>query len=392
MTFDRIWRLIARESRLFASSRILIGVVILMPLFYTVLLGYIYDEARVTRIPAWISDHDQSSLSRSLIEAYKRHELIKIVKTGGTLEEFKRESQKGNVFAYIIIPKDFEKNLKKNKQERILTFVEGSNLLITNMFAKAAAEIAGTYSAGAEIKRLNAGGTPAKFTQVQANPIMSTVRILNNPTTNYKNFLMPGLIGAVIQQVTLLGVALAFSREREEKKFKDVLGISSSPIEVLLSKTFFYGAMNFLMGGIALFIMFTVFHIKFAGSLWLLLLLLFVFISCLVALGVAVSVVCDTQLAATQALMMVAVPSFMISGYTWPQFSMNSLLQLISNLMPLTHFVLPIRDIALMSAGYEAIRPHLIWMWSLVIISYAVAYPLTAREMKKIAEQQEITG
>ena len=387
MTFDRIWRLIVRESRLFISSRILMGVVILMPLFYTVFLGSIYNEARVTRIPAWISDQDQSSLSRSLAEAYKRHELIKIVKTGGTLEEFKNESLKGNVFAYIIIPKDFEKNLKKNKQERILTFVEGSNLLITNMFAKAAAEIAGTYSAGAEIKRLNAGGTPPKFTQVQANPIMSTVRILNNPTTNYKNFLMPGLIGAVIQQVTLLGVALAFSREREEKKFRDVLGISTSPIEVLLSKTFFYGAINFFMGGISLFIMFTVFHIKFAGSLWLLLLLLFVFISCLVALGVAVSVVCETQLAATQALMMVAVPSFMISGYTWPQFSMNSFLQLISNLMPLTHFVLPIRDIALMSAGYEAIRPHLIWMWSLVIISYAVAYHLTASEMKKIASE-----
>ena len=59
--------------------------------------------------------------------------------------------------------------------------------------------------------------------------------------------------------------------------------------------------------------------------------------------------------------------------------------------MPLTHFVLPIRDIALMSAGYEAIRTHLIWMWSLVIVSYAVAYPLTAREMKKAAEQQETT-
>jgi len=383
MMFTRVWRLILREFGLFASSKVLMGVVFLMPLMYTVLFGYIYEAARVTRIPAWISDQDQSSLSRTLAEAYKHHELIKIVSTSGTLDDFKRESLKGKVFAYIIIPKDFEKNLKKNKPERILTFVEGSNLLITNSVAKVAAEVAGTYSAGAEIKRLKAGGVPPKFAVIQSNPIMSAVRIQNNPTMNYKNFLIPGLIGAVIQQVTLLGVALAFSKEREEKSFKDVLKISSSPIEVLMSKTLFYGIMNFFMGGIAMFITFGVFNVKFAGSTMLFLLLLFVFIACLVALGLIVSVVCETQLAATQALMVVAVPAFMISGYTWPQFAMNSFLRFLSNLMPLTHFVLPLKDIALMSAGYETIQPHLIWMWSLVILCYAVVYPLTAREMKK---------
>jgi len=83
--------------------------------------------------------------------------------------------------------------------------------------------------------------------------------------------------------------------------------------------------------------------------------------------------------------MVIAVPAFMLSGYTWPQFAMNSVLRFLSNLMPLTHFVLPLRDIALMSAGYEVIRPHLIWMWSLVIICFATAYPLTVREMKKAA-------
>ena len=383
--FIRIWRLILREFRMFASSKVLMGVVILMPLLYTFLFGYIYEAARVTQIPAWISDRDQSSLSRAMVEAYKRHELIRVENTIGTIDDFKRESLKGNVFAYIIIPEDFEKNLKKNKQERILTFVEGSNLLITNTVAKVATEIAATYSAGAEIKRLNIGGVPPEYTLTAANPITSTVRILNNPTMNYKNFLIPGLIGAVIQQVTLLGVALAFSKEREEKLFKDVLGITSSPLEVLISKTFFYGAMNFIISGIALFITFKAFHIKFAGAPMLLLLLLFVFITCLVALGVVVSVVCNTQLAATQALMVVAVPAFMLSGYTWPQFAMNSVLQFLSNLMPLTHFVLPLRDIALMSAGYEVIRPHLIWMWSLVIICFAIAYPLTVREMKKAA-------
>jgi len=387
MTFIRIRNLVFREFRMFASSRVLMGVVLLMPLMYTVLFGFIYEASKVSQIPAWISDQDQSSLSRTLVEAYKRHELIKITDTRRTLDEFKRESKKGKVFAYIVIPKDFEKNLKKSKPERILTLVEGSNLLIINTFAKAAAEVAGTYSAGAEIKRLNMGGVPPKAAMTAANPISSSVRILNNPTIDYKNFLIPGLIGAVIQQVTLLGVALAFSKEREEKSFKDVFKISSSPLEVLLSKAFFYGAINFFMGGFALFVTFRVFPLKFTGAPWLLLLLLFVFIACLVALGVVVSVLCDTQLSATQALMVIAVPTFMISGYTWPQFSMNSFLQFLSNLMPLTHFVLPLRDIALMSAGYEAVRPHLIWMWSLLIICYAVAYPLVIREMKKVAPE-----
>ena len=386
MMLIRIRRLISREFHMLTSSLILMGIVFLTPLLYTVLLSSIYGSMKVTKIPAWISDQDQSSLSRALIDAYLRHELIDVVKTGGTLDDFKRASLKGEVYAYILIPKDFERNIKKNKPERILTFVEGSNLLITNTVSKAALEVAGTYSAGVELKRLNMRGAPPKHALTEAVPITSTVRILNNPTMNYKNFLVPGLIGAVIQQVTLLGVALAFSKEREEKTFKDVLGISSSPIEVLVSKTLFYGVINFFMGCIAMLITFRGFDIKFAGAPGLFILLLFVFITCLSALGVVVSILCKTQLKATQVLMLIAVPSFMISGYTWPQFAMNSFLRFLSNLMPLTHFVLPLKEVAMMSAGYETIRPHLIWMWSLVIIAYAVAYYLTAGEMKKAAE------
>ncbi len=387
MTLVRFWRLCLREYKLFFTDKTLVAVVMLSPIAYTILFGFIYSAMRVTQIPTWIIDHDRSAISRNITEAYANHELLKITRTNGTLAEFKKESLNGKVFACIIIPKYFEKNLKKNKPARIMTYIEGSNLLITNSISKAAAEIAGTYAAAAEIKRFNVQGAPGKIAAIDANPIVSSVRILNNPTMNYKDFLVPGMIGAIIQQVTLLAVALAFSREREDNLLKDVHKISSSALELILAKASAYGFLNITMGGVALFITFKVFNIKFAGNPLLLLALLTAFVLCLVAMGIIVSVAVDDKLAATQALMVIAVPSFMISGYTWPQFAMNKYLIALSNFMPLTHFVIPLRDIALMSAGYESIRHHMVWMWILLIVFYAIAYPMVAFKLKKAAPE-----
>ncbi len=386
----RIFRLITRELKLIIYDYKLLLILVLVPIVYTLLFAFTYSAERVTQIPTWIIDNDKSSLSRNIINAFDRHELIKITKIDGEIEDFHTESIKGNVYCCIIIPPDFEKNIKKNHRVKILTMIEASNMIIANTLSKAASEVTGTFSVGAEIKKLNMKGTPGSYTLSAATPIDSQIRLLNNPPLNYLDFLMPGLVAAVVQQVGLLGIALAFAREIEEDKIKEIHKITSSAFEVMMAKSIFYSITNFIMSLLCFYILFNGFHSKFTGSAGLFIILNAVFTAAITALGMILSLLCRNKLMATQILMLIAVPSFIISGYTWPVMSMPHGIQVISWLLPLTHFVRPIRDISMLNAPYEVVRSDLLWLWSLLAISYLFLYPLMKIELSKSKEGKKL--
>ena len=202
----------------------------------------------------------------------------------------------------------------------------------------------------------------------------SATRTWYNPTYNYMDFLLPGVLAAVLQQVALLGIALAFSKERENGTFAQVLAISDSPLEVLFAKSLTYILIN-LVGGLLVYaLVLGVFGMHCIGAPALLAGVYAVFIVGLVAMGLLISVMTKTQLFATQVLMLIAVPSFLLSGYTWPQIAMTPFILTVSNLLPLTHFVLPLRQVMMDGADATAVIPHLRWLWCFAAICYLAAY------------------
>lgn len=377
----RMLRLVRREFRAFFTDGRLVLVALLVPVLYTVLLGSIYLPKRVTQIPTWIIDEDRSALSRSIREAVAQHEYFRVVREGGTLEEFRAATQRQEAFVCVLIPPHFERDVKWGKPARLLTLINGDNMLIANSATRGATEIAATYAVGVQAKRLAMRGTPSAYTLQAAQPVESATRTWYNPTYNYMDFLLPGLLGTVIQQIALLGIALAFSKERENGTFAEVLAITDSPLEVLTAKSLCYFLLN-LATGIAMFLLaIHGFGLHVVGSVGLLLLLYALFIFGLVAMGVLASILARTQLFATQLLMLIAVPSFLMSGFTWPQIAMTKPILFLSNLLPLTHFVLPLRQIMSNGAGFAVVRPHLLWLWWCAALCYGLAYLLLRRLM-----------
>jgi ABC-2 type transport system permease protein len=62
-----------------------------------------------------------------------------------------------------------------------------------------------------------------------------------------------------------------------------------------------------------------------------------VFVISVSFIGVLVSILVPNQLKATEILMVIATPSFILSGFTWPLSQMPVWVQAISNVIPLTH-------------------------------------------------------
>jgi ABC-2 type transport system permease protein len=73
------------------------------------------------------------------------------------------------------------------------------------------------------METLRKQGTPEKLLATQYEPFKTTFIKKHNRSTNYMYFLWPGVLAAVLQQVLLLGLALAFASEFENGSFKKLV-------------------------------------------------------------------------------------------------------------------------------------------------------------------------
>jgi len=119
------------------------------------------------------------------------------------------------------------------------------------------------------------------------------------------------------------------------------------------------------------------------GSIWAFGALLSMFIIAIVALGILASAALRDELFATEALMLVSLPSFLLSGFTWPQFAMVKGILILSQILPLTHFLMPLRSVLTQGAGLGAIRGELYWLWGLASGSYVLAYFVIRHYMQR---------
>ncbi len=378
----RILRLIKRElTDVVLSDWRLTIMIFIMPVAYTALLGFLYMEKRVSEVPVMIIDHDNGALSRSIATAVDRSDAMRVVGMASGMDEVREAVLSRKAYAAIWIPPDFERDIKKGKQAKLLTVADGSNMMLSNTVVAAMARVAGTFSAAVEMKTLNMKGAPSDHLQNKAMPIDGATRVWYNPTYNYNTFVMVGLISVIVQQITLVGCALAFARERQHGLLPQILKITDSPLEVLAAKGIFYTVVNLITALAAFWMSLKYFGINFYGSAWLFFMMLTVFIIAIVGLGICASAILGDELFATEALMLVSLPSFLLSGFTWPDFAMLPGIKFISWILPLTHFIMPLRTVFMQGGGFEHIRSDMLWLWTLAAASYLIAYVVIWRSM-----------
>lgn len=217
-------------------------------------------------------------------------------------------------------------------------------------------------------------------------PVKLDLRSLFNPAFNYSNFMIPGLLMAILQQVILLGVALSWTGEIESGRLKEVFAISRSPIALLIGKALPYFIVNAIVAEFYLRVLFPLNDIPMEGSWPMAIAFTLVFIATIVTWGIWVSGLCKTRLFATQALMFVAMPSFILSGFTWPHAGMPWYVVALGHLLPITYFVNSFRQIYLTAAPWEFIWPGFLAVSIFLVINLLLSYLVIQRLLRKYSE------
>lgn len=329
--------LLKREFRLFWNNGVLRLLFIGAPILYAVLLGYVYEKGKVTELPIIVIDEDASSMSRKVIEMFTDNEVLDVVLVKPDNTNIFNLAIEHEAVSVVEIPRGFEKDVLTRKTPEIVTTVNTGNVLTANYASGAIQLVLGSLKAGTEMETLRKQGTPEALLMDSYEPFKTTFVKKFNRSTNYMYFLWPGVLATVLQQVLLLALALSFAQEFESGTFAE-LARKTTTLSMLAVKIIPYLIMSF--GIWLIYWAFTFwFRIPVNENLGALTLIAGVFVLSVSFMGVLVSILIPNQLKATEVLMVVATPSFILSGFTWPLSQMPVWVQHIANTIPLTHFL-----------------------------------------------------
>jgi ABC-2 type transport system permease protein len=375
----RILAIMQKEFLHILRDNIMMAVAFIAPFLLITLFGYLYIQQKVTQMPVIVYDQDQTDLSRSIIRAFGESERLKILESADTYQRVEQALQLEQAYMGLVIPPHLKEDVKSGRSSQVAVILNGTNILIMNTLANTANQVIQTVSAGVTMRVLQGlGVTPPKAYQA-VTALNFRTRIWFNPTTSYLLFMLVGLMGVVIQQLTMLEVALAFVKEKEQGSWKQLACFGWQTSDLVIGKGLVY-FLIFMLVSVAVYgLAFYHFGIPMRGDAGLLLLATAVFLLVLVTLGMALSILAPNSSMAIEIAMLIAVPSFLISGYTWPYLNMPPAIQFLSRILPLTHFLEIFRGITLMGSGWDYVGPRL----GILTLFIVVCLPVTIVGVKR---------
>lgn len=358
--------LIKREFKLFLTNTTLISVFFLAPLIYAFIIGFTYKEGKVTDIPVLVVNQDNSPLSLQLEEMLVDNQSIKVIHHSNEPVDLKNEIIRQDAAAVVIIPERFEAMVLQKKYPEVNVHINTANVLTANFASKALQLTLGTFSAGVEISALQKSGMSAEEAMNKYEAFKVNYITMFNTSSNYLIFMWPAMMAVVLQQVILLAMAVSFSEELKRKAFvENFVQRKSYAIVLMIIKClpiWIFSLFNILV----FFIYSKYLMIPSPVDFWNFMLVTGVFVVACTNLGVLFSILIPNSLKATQVLMVIASPAFIISGFTWPIYAMPNFIQKLTDIIPLTPYLESLKIMVIQQGSNELTHPYL---WHLLIMA-----------------------
>ncbi|MDQ6671645.1 MAG: ABC transporter permease [Chloroflexota bacterium] len=354
----RVWSIIFKEVIQIRRDPRTLAIVLAMPLMQLILFGYAINTT-VDHIATVVLDQARDAHSRAFLATFFNTGYFDLVHQVGSVEQVRQAIDDGSARVGIVVPPDFSHDLVAGRAPRAQLVIDGSD----PNTAQTALLVGGALARPGRVA-------------IDVRPI-----VLYNPSLDSINFMIPGLLGLILQFQTLLLTAFAVVRERERGTLEQLVVTPVKPWELMLGKILPYVAIAFanlcLASGIGRFW----FGVEFAGSFGMLLALAGLFLLSSLGLGLLVSTVSQTQTQAMQMALFIMLPSIILSGFVFPREGMPHLIRELGLLIPLTYFLQILRGIILKGVGLEVLWPQVLALAAFGVIVFGLSANLFRKTM-----------
>ncbi|MEN6460364.1 MAG: ABC transporter permease [Syntrophomonas sp.] len=354
------------------------NILLIGPFIGLLLFSGIYSAGTLKNIPTAIVDLDHSHTSRELIENLQQAENLQVAAYPASYKEAEGLLEKGKVVVGVVIPENFGKNVLLNRQTRVLTVIDGSNMIYATNASSAVLTVTRTISAQAGIKSLIARGVSPLEAQNAYQAMEFKDEGWFNPTFNYAYFLVLGLILNIWQQCCTMASCMNVIGETGVKSWLQIRAAGIPKRRLFVSKSIIHITVFMAMVLPLYFICFYILRLPINCSFGALLLFTLAFTVALHGVGTLMSSLALNAVDSTRFGMMVALPSFVLSGFTWPIESMPHFLQHLVWILPQTWFFQGLNYLSFKTPGPYFLSSYCLNLRLIALVCYGAAAIATA--------------
>ncbi|OZI54039.1 ABC transporter permease [Bordetella genomosp. 4] len=370
--YRRFLALLRKEVRQVLRDKSNLAVGLLLPVALILLFGYglSFD---VKHAPLAVVMEDQSPTAREAVDGLRGSDYLAPVFVSN-MSEAQRMMRSGSVDGILRVPMDFSRRLNHGdaRLQLILNGVDSSSASTIEGYVN------GAIGLWAQRQADRSGNKPPASGSVEV-----VQRMWFNEAGESRWYLVPGLIVLVLTLVGAFLTSLLIAREWERGTLESLFVTPVRPLEIVLSKIAPYlviGAIDLLMCLLASHFLF---HVPVRGSLAIIVMVSMLYLVVSLLLGLFISAVVRNQFQASQvALLASFMPALMLSGFVFDLRNTPVFIQVISQVLPATHFMALIKTLFLAGNHWPTI------MWSVGILTlYAVVLTVATRaQLRKTLE------
>lgn len=376
-------------------NRLGLVLLILMPLFMMVMVGFIYPSNgnSVSNLPVALVNEDagygNSTVASQIfimgLQQINNQTGMFVLSNASSMGDIKDMVQRGDLDGGIVISSNFTASILSGEQGTLIIVTDQSNPQISATIQAVLSGVfdqMGTMLARQNVQMLNpAVNASNSLAIVKPYNVQTEGVVSGNPS--YFDFIAPGIMAMTVMMSVMTGLPVAISQEKEVGTLDGMMVAPINRLSIILGKTLGQTARGLIQGVIILALAVGLFGVTIHGNILLVFGLLLLGVFSFVGIGIVITSFAKDQETATMLMMTLMFPMMFLSGVFFPIQQMPWYMQVISKVLPLTYASQALRKVMVLGAGIPAISTELTILIVFGVVMTAIAVPVFRRMMTR---------
>jgi len=296
-------------------------------------------EGQPIRMPIGVVDFDDSSLSRQFLRNLDATQQAEIVTHLNSYTEARKEMQKGNIYAFVVIKDNFEAEVMANRRPKMTFYVNDAYLVAGSLLLKDITYMSELTAGAMKQKVLKAKGMEDSRIMGIIQPISLDTHLIGNPWANYGVYLLNVLLPGVLQIMILMLTVFAIGVELKEKTSRLWLRTAdNSMFAALMGKLMPYTIIFTILGIIGNMLLYWYMGYPMNSHIGWMFLTTFLYVMAYQAVGTLIIGITPVLRDGVTLAAFYGLLGFTYAGFTFPIEQLPYIAQIFSELFPIRHY------------------------------------------------------
>jgi ABC-2 type transport system permease protein len=304
-----------------------------MPVVQIILFGFaISTEVKNVRLAVYDPSNDVST--QSITNRFAANEYFTLSEILPSMSGAEKLFTENKADIVMVFGERFNENLYRTGQISIQLIVDGTDPNTATVISGYANNIIASY----QQELIAEGSIPYQ--------IIPEIKLLYNPQMKSAYNFVPGVMGLILMLICAMMTSISIVREKEQGTMELLLVSPMKPLFIIFAKAIPYLTLSAVNLTTILLLSVYLLKVPVSGSIFWLIFISLIFIFVALSLGLLISSLVRTQVAAMLASgMVLMMPTMILSGMIFPIENMPDLLQWISTVLPARWYISAIKKV-----------------------------------------------